>query len=254
MIEHLLYPHIAPRFLSTEKYRNGHLRVLNALPYRRVLGLHSPDMKNIAKELSENGQEFIKRFEQQSSNELFYEETVIWGFLINLCKCSLEERFKMLEQYIPVIDNWGVCDSYCAHAKWMERADKQQLWNFIERWFDSANEFEVRFAIIVSMCRFLNEEWLDKVFLRIDKLDLERIKSNYKSVKGKPVAPQQGTVQGKEPYYVRMGIAWLLATALFKFPQQTREFVGKSHLPEDVIKLYVRKARESFRTKTIKAI
>lgn len=65
---------------------------------------------------------------------------------------------------------------------------------------------------------------------------------------------QQGTVQGAEPYYVRMGVAWLLATALAKFPEQTRIFVRSSNLPADVVKLYIRKARESFRTRTVKAV
>ena len=62
---------------------------------------------------------------------------------------------------------------------------------------------------------------------------------------------QQGAVQGAEPYYVRMGVAWLLATALAKFPDKTRVFVRSSHLPEDVVKLYIRKARESFKTRIV---
>ena len=65
---------------------------------------------------------------------------------------------------------------------------------------------------------------------------------------------QQGTVQDAEPYYVRMGVAWLLATALAKFPDATRAFVRSSNLPADVIKLYIRKARESFRTRTVEAV
>ena len=125
---------------------------------------------------------------------------------------------------------------------------------FLERWFDSEREFEVRFAVVVSMCYFLNEEWLDMVFERINRLDFGRIKSKYKSVKGKPKVAQQGTVQGAEPYYVRMGIAWLLATALAKLPDRTRTFVRSSNLPEDVVKLYIRKARESLRTRNIIAL
>ena len=160
----------------------------------------------------------------------------------------------MLERYIPILDNWAVCDSYCAHAKWMVRADKSALWAFLQRWFRSEREFEVRFAVVVAMCYFLNDEWLDKVFERINRLDFGRIKSKYKSIKGKPKAAQQGTVQGAEPYYVRMGVAWLLATALAKFPDQTRAFVRSSNLPEDVVKLYIRKARESFRTRTVEAV
>ena len=128
------------------------------------------------------------------------------------------------------------------------------MWTFLQPWFSSECEFEVRFAVVVAMCYFLNEEWLDNVFECINSLDFDRIKSKYKSVKGKPKVAQQGTVQGAEPYYVRMGVAWLLATALAKFPDQTRAFIRLSNLPADVIKLYIRKARESFRTRTVEAL
>ena len=270
MINHLLQPLVYERFLTDARYREGHLRVVNALPRRRVLGLHSPEIKQVAKQISReggevvmpdgthricaNGAEVIRAFEAVPGENLCYEETVIWGYLINLEKCSLDERLAMLGRYVPVLDNWAVCDSYCAHAKWMARADKAALWAFLERWFDSGCEFEVRFAVVVAMCYFLGEEWLDKVFERINRLDFGRIKSKYKSVKGKPKAAQQGTVQGAEPYYVRMGVAWLLATALAKFPDQTRAFVRSSNLPADVVKLYIRKARESLRTRTVKTL
>ena len=270
MINHLLHPFVCERFLTDARYREGHLRVVNALPERCVVGLHSPEIKQVAKQLSReggevvmpdgtrrfcsNGTEVIHAFEAVSSESLCYEETVIWGYLINLEKCSLDERLAMLGRYVPVLDNWAMCDSYCAHAKWMLRADKVALWVFLQPWFCSESEFEVRFAVVVAMCYFLNEEWLDKVFERINSLDFGRIKSKYKTAKGKPKVAQQGTVQGTEPYYVRMGVAWLLATALAKFPDQTRAFVRSSNLPADVIKLYIRKARESFRTRTVKAL
>ena len=270
MLDHLLQQFVCERFLTDARYREGHLRVVNALPERRVMGLHSPEIKQVAKQLTREGgevvmpdgthrnctggAEVIRAFEEVPSESLCYEETVIWGYLINLEKCSLDERLVMLGRYVPVLDNWAVCDSYCAHAKWMARADKAALWAFLEHWFDSEHEFEVRFAVVVAMCYFLNDEWFDKVFERINRLDFGRIKSKYKTVKGKPKVAQQGTVQGAEPYYVRMVVAWLLATALAKFPDQTRAFVRSSNLPADVIKLYIRKARESFRTRTVEAV
>ena len=270
MINRLLQPLVCERFLTDVRYREGHLRVVNALPERRVLGLHSPEIKQVAKQLTReggevvmpdgthricvNGAEVIRAFETVPSESLCYEETVIWGYLINLEKCSLDERLAMLTRYVPVLDNWAVCDSYCAHAKWMARADKVALWAFLEQWFDSEREFEVRFAVVVAMCYFLNEDRLGRVFARLNSLNFDHIKSKYKTVKGKPKVAQQGTVQGTEPYYVRMGVAWLLATALAKFPDQTRAFVRSSNLPADVVKLYIRKVRESFRTRTVEAV
>ena len=92
------------------------------------------------------------------------------------------------------------------------------------------------------------------MFEKLDSLDFGQIISEYKSIKGKPKRAQQGTVQGAAPYYVRMGVAWLLATALAKFPEPTREYARSAHLPDDVIKLYIRKARESFRTRNTEAL
>lgn len=256
MIEEVLLPFVSERFLRDERYRDGHLRILNALPQRRVLGMHIPDMKQLARNLCRQGNsdEIIRNFEQEPGENLSYEEIIIWGYLINLQKCTLDERLEMLSRFIPVIDCWAVCDCWCCNAKWIAKADKERIWAFLQTCFDSDKEFEVRFAVIVSMLYFLNDEWLDRVFDRIDMIDFGRIKSQYRTAKGKPVKPQEGTVQGAEPYYVRMGVAWLLASALAKYPDSTRDYVNRSNLPSDVIKLYIRKARESFRTRTANAL
>ena len=270
MIEHCLYPLVCERFKNDARYREGHLRVINALPERKVLGLHTPEMKRVAKEISLNGAavklpgdkelvccsglEVIRCFEQVPSESLFYEETVIWGLLVNYGKYTVDERLQMLSRYVPIMDNWAVCDAYCANAKWMLKVEKESLWRFLQLWFASHREFEVRFAIVASMCCFLQEEWLDRVFERIDTLFFNDIVSEYRTIKGKPLKVQEGCVQGVSPYYVRMGVAWLLATALAKFPERTRLFVRSSRLPADVVRLYVRKARESFRTRTVTAL
>ena len=252
MIEDILLPQVCERFKTDERYRMGHLRVINALPRRRVLGMHTPEMKKTAQELWLNKNvDYIKVFEGAVHNELTYEETVIWGFLINKGKRTLEERLAMLASYVPVLDNWAVCDSYCANAKWMQKADKEKLWSFICRYFLSNREFEVRFAVIAALCYFLNEEWVERVFEKIDTINFDSIISEYVTEKSKQKQVQAGTVQGRKPYYVRMAVAWLLATALAKLPDATRNYIRGSHLPLDVINMYVRKVRESYRTREV---
>ena len=270
MIEHILQQFVCERFKNDASYREGHLRVLNALPGRRVLGLHTPEMKLVAKRLSSNGgevmlpdgrklhccngAEVIRYFEQISSASLCYEETMVWGFLINNEKCDAVSRLAMLSRFVPVFDNWAVCDAFCANAKWMAGLDKRLLWNYLQPWFASKREFEVRFAVVVSMCYLLCDGWVDTVFVRLAALDFETIESEYRAIKGKNKIAQAGCVLGKSPYYVRMGVAWLLATALAKFPVVTRSFVRESKLPDDVVRLYIRKARESFRTRMVDAL
>ena len=69
------------------------MRVVNVLPEKRVMGLHSPEIKQVAKQLSceggevvmpdgtrricANGAEVIRAFEAVPSESLCYEETVI---------------------------------------------------------------------------------------------------------------------------------------------------------------------------------
>ena len=244
MIEEKLTPLICERFLREEKYRQGHIRIINALPGRRILGLHLPEMKQVAKELARqaNASVVLHAFEQEHQTDRFrlsYEETLVWGLTINALKCTSEERLDLLRRYIPILDNWAVCDSFCCNAKWALKMPADELWHFILPYFYSKREFEVRFAIVMSMCYLMKKEWLNTVFHQLNSLDLSTIHSDYTSL--------------SSPYYVRMGIAWLLATALAKFPDETRRFVKTSSLTEDVKRLYARKARESFRTKNISA-
>lgn len=237
----MLEPYIPEKFRNDEKYRNGHIRIVNPLPGTRIIGLHIPDMKRVATALaaSQDAAALPGKFLENAGN-LFYEEKMVWGYILNRMKLPLDQRMDRIAGFVPHIDNWAVCDSFCSDAKWARRlkADKPEaLWDFISGYFGSEEEFEVRFAVVFSMCHFLDEKWLDRVFDRIRCIDFDRISSEYRDM--------------KSPYYVRMGVAWLLATALAKFPDRTREFVNSSPCPEDVLKLYVRKARESFRTRTV---
>lgn len=242
MIEERLTPLISERFLNEEKYRQGHIRIINALPERRILGLHLPEMKHVAKELVRQGDasSFISACKQEYDKARFsltYEETLIWGLTINALKCPLDERLEYLKAYIPVLDNWAVCDSFCCNAKWAMKVPSQTLWGFLLPYFQSKQEFEVRFAIVMSMCYLMKEEWLTAIFQQLEKIDLPSIHSEYTNL--------------PSPYYVRMGMAWLLATALAKYPDETRSFVNASTLTDEVKRLYARKARESFRTKKV---
>ena len=244
MIVEKLTPLICQRFLNEEKYRQGHIRIINALPGRRILGLHLPEMKQVAKALAKQADvlEILHAFEQEYQANRFsltYEETLVWGLTINALKCTPDERLDLLQKYIPVLDNWAVCDSFCCNAKWALKIPPQELWAFLLPYYHSDKEFEVRLAIVMSMCYLMKNEWLPVVFGQLEALDLSKVQSEYTSL--------------PSPYYVRMGMAWLLATALAKFPNETRTFVNQSSLTEDVKRLYARKARESFRTRDVSA-
>ena len=253
MIEHLLKPLISQRFLEDERYRNGHIRVINALNDVRILGVHIPQLKKLAKELSRSpdAADLIASFEAESvKGTLCFEEKVVWGLMINALKATQEHKLALLRTFVPVMDNWAVCDTICCNIKWIK--DKEALWEYLQPYFDSDREFEVRFAVVMSMIFFLEAESFQKVTERLDSIDFSRIQSEFLSPKEAKLAEQaRGVAKGERPYYVRMAVAWLLATALAKLPDLTRAYVNTCNLPQDVIRLYKRKARESFRTRDV---
>ena len=253
MIEHLLTPLISLRFLDEERYRNGHLRVINALDDVRILGVHIPQLKKLAKELSRrpDAADLMASFEAESvKGTLCFEEKLVWGLMINALKATQEHKLALLRTFVPVMDNWAVCDTICCNIKWIK--DKEALWEYLQSYFDSDREFEVRFAVVMSMIFFLEAESFQKVTERLDSIDFSRIQSEFLSPKEAKLAEQaRGVAKGERPYYVRMAVAWLLATALAKLPDLTRAYVNTCNLPQDVIRLYKRKARESFRTRDV---
>ena len=209
---------------------------------RRILGLHLPKMKQVVKALAKQADvlEVLHAFEQEhqaNRSGLAYEKTLVWGLTINALKCTPDEQLNLLQKYILAPGIWAVWDSFCCNAKWALKIPPQTLWKFLLPYYHSDKEFEVRFAIAMSMYYLLKEEWLSIIFQQLDELELSNIHSEYTSL--------------TSPYYVRMAMAWLLATSLAKFPEETRSFVNSSSFTEDVKRLYARKARESFWTRHI---
>lgn len=238
MIEERLKPFICKRFLEDEHYRNGHIHILAVAPNTKILGLHTPEMKFVAKEIAQNDEcAFIldglyTQLQEKGRQSLYHEERMVWGLIINYMKCPLEERLQRILQFIPCIDNWAICDNFCCNSSWIKQEDSEIIWHFITNLFQVKEEFFIRTATILAMCHFLDTNSLQRTFTQIKALKLHE----------------------NEPYYVRMGIAWLLATALAKHENETRTFVALSKLPKDIVKLYVRKARESRITREIAAL
>ena len=253
MIENILKQYISERFVNDERYRRGHIRIINPLPGTSVLGLHIPDMRKVASQLaaSDDAVELIGQFEAAPERSLLYEEYMVWGMMLNRIKLPLEERLERVRAFVPHIDNWAVCDCVCADARWA-RPDSR-TWDFIRSYLSSDREFEVRFGLILYMSRMMEESSLPEIFRTMESIDIEHIHSDYRQgkVSKDNVDLCPGLTAGRPPYYVRMGMAWLMATALAKYPDTTRSLLVHTRLPEDVLRLYVRKARESFRTRDI---
>ena len=69
-----------------------------------------------------------------------------------------DERIHDLE-FVPRIDNWSVCDSFCCTLKFTKK-DIPVIWEFIQPYAHSDREFEQRFAAVMLLRFFVKDEWL----------------------------------------------------------------------------------------------
>lgn len=164
------------------QYRKFHCALMPTVDPQRVIGVRIPALRKIAKELSKDPDWFLSFMPLA-----YYEEQNLYGLLI--CQhTDFSETVKLLEQFLPYVDNWATCDLLVPKSfrKNPEKACKQALF-----WLQSKHPYTVRFAIGVLM-RFGMEPDLNCTF-----------------------ADAVCSISSDE-YYVKMMIAWYFATALAK--------------------------------------
>ena len=141
--------------------------------------------------------------------------------IIGYLKCDMEERMRFLDEFVPQINNWAVCDSSCMTYKFMKK--DQELWyRYLEKFFDSNQEYEIRFGIVSLLDHFVTEEFIERV---LDKL--------------------AGICH--EGYYVKMAAAWAVSICYVKFPKQTWELLEGDELDDFTHQKSIQKIRESYR-------
>ena len=98
--------------LADEKYKEFHSGLCPGT--NNIIGIRVPVLRNYAKQLVKeyNIQELLLKIDNQ-----YYEEIMLQGMLIGLMKDEFKEIEKQIEKFVPKIDNWAVCDVFCASLK-----------------------------------------------------------------------------------------------------------------------------------------
>lgn len=203
--------------LSENEYKKFNEKLIPSC--ENILGVRTPALKEIAKKIvqSEKWEEYVLY-----ENMKYHEEFLLQGMVIGFQKAEFEKKIVLIEKFVPRIKNWAVCDNFCTVLK-ISKKDREKLWNFLERYFLSMKEYEIRFAVIMCLKNFINEEYLFKVFKRID------------------------TLEERKDYYVQMGIAWTIAEAFIKYPEKTLEYLRENNLDDFTFNKAIQKICESFR-------
>lgn len=182
-----------------------------------VLGVRLPKLRKIAKQIA---REDWREFEKEYSCE-YFEEVMLQGMVLGYVKTEIEEILQYVSDFVPKINNWSVCDSFCVGLKFT-KDNMDRVWAFIQSYLFSTQEYEVRFGIVMLLDFYIKNEYLDKVLNLLDKI--------------------------KHPgYYAKMAVAWAVSMCYVQFPEKTMEYLKNNSLDDYTYNKSLQKITESLK-------
>lgn len=194
-----------------------------------ILGVRLPKLREIAKRIAKTDAEAYLQQMQQAclnqdaydSEEVYYEEKMLFGLVIGYADLNREKQRRWLDVLIPVIDNWGVCDSCCMTYRWMKK-QPEYWWDYLLEQVSVNTEFSVRFAFVSMLAHFIGKEYLQELFAVCDKVR-------------------------HEAYYAKMAQAWLVSMCFVKFPEETYAYLQDDRMEDFTHNKAIQKTCESYR-------
>lgn len=195
-----------------------------------ILGIRMPLLRDTAKSFSI--QEKLCYLSHQ--DVLYFEETMMQGIIIGQIVSDSKsiwnttEKMKMIAEFLPKIDNWSVCDSFCCGLKWTKK-NQNIVWPFLNSYLESYQPFEQRFAIVMMLDFFID---LYYIHLVLEKLAM--VKS--------------------ENYYVKMAVAWALSICYIKIPEAAEELLRSLKLNHEIQNMTIQKIESSYRVTSLQKV
>ncbi|MDO4173768.1 MAG: DNA alkylation repair protein [Eubacteriales bacterium] len=181
-----------------------------------MLGIRLPKLRALAKEIAADCDAYFA----EPCGDLF-EEIMLRGMVIGCMKCSTEQRLQQARAFIPLIENWSVCDSFCCSLK--EAKKKPEIyWDFILPYLHSEREFEIRFGVVMMLNHFAHDAWLPKVLEQLESI-------------------------AHPGYYVKMAVAWAASVCYIRDAEVTWAWIQKSPMDAETERMAVQKIMDSRR-------
>ncbi len=208
------------------QYRDFTAKIIPNILKKSIIGVRSKDLKKAAQKAAGMKTEFMKALPHQ-----YLEENLLHVLFLNQLK-DYQLWLKEVRAFLPYVNNWAVADSMISRSalKKMLTPHLPELYGEIERFVRSDDVYAVRFGIGLLMNFYLDDEVFDvKIF---------ELASQVKN----------------EDYYVKMMLAWFMATALYRHYEAALPYLTNNRFDVWVRDKTIRKACESYRIEDEKKI
>ena len=201
--------------LAEEEYRIFSSGLLPGTDH--VLGVRLPLLRKMSKQLAQSDwREYL-----QTAQDHYFEEIMLQGMVIGCARCSDEERLSHIQNFVPKIDNWSVCDSFCAGLKFTKKCP-EQVWDFLQPYLKSEQEFFIHFVVVMLLIYYIDQKHIDEVLSSLDKVR-------------------------HDGYYVKMAVAWAVSICYVQFPERTLIYLNHNSLDDFTYNKVLQKITESLK-------
>ena len=207
-------------------YRQFTAKLMPNISIDRIIGVRLPLLRKVSKKIAKGKKQqyleaFVERYVKVGDEEKCipnYEEVLLCGFVIGTIDVFSEAE-SYIRKFIPLIDNWSTCDSFCNSLK-LTKQNQEEMYQLVLDYLHSGKEYEIRFGVVMLLNYYINAEYIERVFQEI------------------------ATIQRGE-YYVRMACGWTIATCYCYDSERTLRFLKEERLDDDTYHCALQKIIES---------
>lgn len=174
---------------SDEAYQKFSASLLPGI--NNIIGVRLPELRKMARRLART--DWRQNLHQLSDDT--FEEIMLQGMMIGYVDCPIEGRLDLIRKFVPKIDNWSVCDSFCSGLK-LAQSERERYFQFLQPYLKSTRGFEQRFAAVMLLDYYIDKEWILCTIKALKEIDAEA-------------------------YYAKMAVSWALAECYLSFPKET---------------------------------
>jgi 3-methyladenine DNA glycosylase AlkD len=197
------------------QYRDFQAKLIPNVPPDGMIGVRTPDLRNLAKQLVKQGE--ADAFLQELPHR-YFDENQLHAFILSEWK-DFDRCIAEVCRFLPFVDNWATCDQLSPKVF---KKHRPELLEYIREWLASQKTYTVRFAVGMLMQHFLDEDF-------------------------DPTYPEVVAKIRSEEYYIKMMIAWYFATALAKQYDAVIPYLENRCLDDWTHNKTIQKSVESYR-------
>jgi len=206
-----------------------------------VLGVRLPILREMAKKIVRDDW----RNELAESQDIYFEEIMLRGLIIGYSNTDINETLDYVTGFVPKINNWSVCDSFCVSLKIIQK-NRASVWEYLQKYLNSDEEFDVRFGLICLLDHYIKSDESGKVIPRRRTVTLADVKNNAEQ-NGEYIDRVLDTLNREflQGYYTQMAAAWTMAEAFCTFPYKTMQILEHCKMDDFTYKKTIQKICES---------